>query len=180
MRQVALWTFELFQNHRFDKLGSLVGSPAAKGKHPEGDKSQESSSIHVGPIVWPPFYANGRSRLDLDRGPWSTVRAYFSSCVQRELDCSRTLMTQGTSESYMRMVEETRMGAERSMALLESIIARCQGLDESDGEFAPFALTFCDVGPKSMFVDPADPTKIVRASLASPLFEFHICTKSSL
>jgi hypothetical protein len=149
--QVARWAIELF-NLRFDSIGSLreVGG---------------SAGFEVGPISTDIFNVDGRAKLAmLDRGPWKTVKEYFLACAQRELDCLRVLFTQDASEQYKKILEENQVRVERSMSLLIDIVNKCQGLDDDDSEFAPFALDTQAFEPESIYVSPGDPSKIVRRS----------------
>ena len=137
---------ELFQ-HRFDAIGSLYSS--------------KTDEFHVGPIVRPLFYINGRDKLQLDRGPFPTARAYFVACAQRELDCARTQSTQDTSDNYQRDVEDARFTAERSMVLLLKAIRGCRGLDDEDPELKPFSLSLTDLDLSKIYVSATDPSRIV-------------------
>jgi hypothetical protein len=140
---------ELFQ-HRFDAIGSLY--------------SLKGDGFHVGHIVRPSFYVNGRDKLQLERGPFPTSRAYFVACAQRELDCARTQSTQDTSDNYQRDVEDARLTVERSMMLLLNAIRGCRGLDDDDPELAPFSLSLVDLDLSKIYVSPEDPSRIVRLS----------------
>ncbi|KAF8532550.1 hypothetical protein JB92DRAFT_3192730 [Gautieria morchelliformis] len=146
--QVARWTIELFR-HRFDAIGSLFSS--------------NSDDFHVGTIVRLPFYIDGRNKLQLDRGPFSTAREYFLACAQREL-CARTQSTQNTSDNYQRDVEDARFTIKRSMMLLSNAIRGCNGLDDDDPELQPFSLSLADLDLSKIYVSPKEPSHIVQSS----------------
>lgn len=131
--------------HRFDKIGSLT-----------------DDSGTVGPIASKPFYEEGRSRLSLDRGPFSSARAYYLACAQRELDACRMLFAQDAPASYQRDLEDSRMMVERIAGMLCDLTNRCHGLDDDDPELAPFSLDIHDIALKDIFVSPENPTDIVR------------------
>ncbi|KAI0367796.1 hypothetical protein BV20DRAFT_1023845 [Pilatotrama ljubarskyi] len=141
--QIARWMVELFQ-HRFDKIGSLAEETGA-----------------VGPIVSKLFYDEGRSRLALDRGPFSSARAYYLACAQRELDACRMLFAQDAPPSYQRDLEDSRLTVERIAGLLCDLTNRCRGLDDDDLALAPFSLDIHDIGLKDIFVSPENPTEIL-------------------
>ncbi|KAF8575165.1 hypothetical protein K439DRAFT_1545511 [Ramaria rubella] len=144
--QIARWTIELFR-HRFDAIGSLYSS--------------QTDEFHVGPIVRPSFYVDGRDKLMLDRGPFSTTREYFIACAQREIDSARTQSAQDTSDKYQRDVEDARFTVERSMVLLLNAIQGCRGLDDEDPELSPFSLSLTDLDLSKIYVSATDSTHIV-------------------
>ncbi|KAL7279224.1 hypothetical protein ACG7TL_007064 [Trametes sanguinea] len=143
---IARWMVDVFRL-RFDKIGSIC---------------DESGT--VGPIANKPFFAEGRARLPLDRGPFSSAREYFMACAQRELDACRMLFTQDAPLSYQRDLEESRLMVERIAGLLCDLTKRCHGLDEDDPELAPFSLDIHDMSLKNIFVSPDDPTNIVAVT----------------
>jgi len=146
VEQVAGWMVELF-NHRFDEMGSLYWDG--------------SLDFFVGPMASDPFCAGARGPLELDRGPWITTTDYFFSCAQRELDLARSLDPGNASEAYSMMLSDQRDAVERSMDLFVEIVTRCGSLDDDDRDLAPFAIDLEDFGPRNLFVDPEQPSKIV-------------------
>ncbi|KAF5350778.1 hypothetical protein D9758_010343 [Tetrapyrgos nigripes] len=52
-------------------------------------KSTSQQEYHIGPIISWPFFGSNRGDLshpnEINRGPWSSTQAYFSSCVEREV-----------------------------------------------------------------------------------------------
>ncbi|KAI0671775.1 hypothetical protein C8Q78DRAFT_973298 [Trametes maxima] len=140
---LARWIVELF-GHRFDKLGSLINGAG-----------------EVGPTSSKPFLAEGRSRFGLDRGPFTTARAYYLACAQRELDACRMLFAQDAPPSYQRDLEDSRVIVERIAGLLCDLTNRCHGLDDDDPAMAPFSLDIHDIGLKDIFVSRENPTEIV-------------------
>lgn len=138
---------ELFR-HRLSKIGSIT------------DESGD-----VGPVSSKLFYNEGRSRLSLDRGPFSSARAYYLACAQRELDACRMLFAQDAPPSYQRDLEDSRLMVERITGLLCDLTNRCHGLDDDDPEMAPFSLDIHDLALKDIVVSPEDPTNIVRGLL---------------
>ncbi|EJT99189.1 hypothetical protein DACRYDRAFT_109914 [Dacryopinax primogenitus] len=48
--------------------------------------TDEPRKYKIGPIVSWPFFGNGRGFRALDRGPWTSERAYLDSCVKREVE----------------------------------------------------------------------------------------------
>ncbi|KAH9846685.1 hypothetical protein C2E23DRAFT_569322 [Lenzites betulinus] len=143
---IARWMIELFR-HRFNKIGSLTGG--------SGD---------IGPVSSKLFYDEGRSRLSLDRGPFTSSRAYYLACAQRELDASRMLFAQDAPPSYQRDLEDSRLMVERITGLLCDLTNRCHGLDDDDPEMAPFSLDIHDITLKDIFVAPDNPTNIVAVT----------------
>ncbi|KAF8490288.1 hypothetical protein JB92DRAFT_3085199 [Gautieria morchelliformis] len=123
---------DLLFRHRFDAIGN---------------------DFHVRPIVRLPFYIDGRNKLQLDRGSFSTAREYFLACTQREL-CARTQSTQNTSDNYQRDVEDARFTVERSMMLLSNAIRGCNGLDDDNPELQPFSLSLADLDLSKIYVSP--------------------------
>lgn len=168
--QLAKYTLALTQ-HRFSTVGSLTLSPSPSSSR-SPSPSHTDSHFSVGPIVRPLFYTDGRAKLPLDRGPFPSVTAYVLACAQRELDCARMLGAQASSEEYRREVEEGRLGVERSMGLLVDLVERTGVLD-SDldlegallgcGSEGQFTLGFPELDGKRVYVDPGDPSKIVRS-----------------
>ena len=146
---IARWMIELFE-HRFDAIGSLR-------------QDWETQDYHVGPLAMKQFYADGRHKLTLDRGPFSAAKTYYRACVQRELDSSRMLFVQDAPPSYQQDLEDSRLTVERIAGLLCDLINQCQGLDEDDPEMAPFSLDIHEIGLKNIIVSPENPTNIVRA-----------------
>ncbi|KZS94262.1 hypothetical protein SISNIDRAFT_63460 [Sistotremastrum niveocremeum HHB9708] len=149
--QLARWVVETFKL-RFDSIGSLYLKPESPGE------------VIVGPIIEAPFYVDGRAQLPLDRGPFSSAKAYLSACTQRELDASRVTLAQNMSEGYQREYEEGRLNIERSMSLLQSLIDRCGGLDSDDPEFAPFSLDLRELGLKNLTVETDNLSKIISVA----------------
>lgn len=53
------------------------------------DVQSGRQDIHVGPIISWPFFGSNRGELthpnEINRGPWSSSREYFSSCAEREI-----------------------------------------------------------------------------------------------
>ncbi|KAI9061304.1 hypothetical protein FKP32DRAFT_1594606 [Trametes sanguinea] len=143
---IARWMVDVFRL-RFDKIGSIC-----------------EDSGTVGPIASKPFFAEGRAKLPLNRGPFVSAREYFMACAQRELDACRMLFTQDAPLSYQRDLEESRLMVERIAGLFCDLTKRCHGLDEDDPDFAPFSLDMHDVPLKNIFVSPDDPTKIVAVT----------------
>ena len=143
---LARWMVELFQ-HRFDAIGSL--------------RVDESDVHRIGPVVMKPFYADGRSKLSLDRGPFKSAREYYRACAQRELDSSRMLFVQDAPASYQQELEDSRLMVERITGLLCDITNHCEGLDNDDLDMAEFSLDIHDIGLKNIFVSPENPTNIV-------------------
>lgn len=141
---IARWMLDIF-HRRFDKIGSLT---------------DESGGI--GPISSKLFYEEGRSKLSLDRGPFTTARAYYLACAQRELDACRMLFAQDAPPSYQRDLEDSRMTVERIAGMLCDLTNRCHGLDDDDPEMAPFSLDIHEIALKDIFVSPGNPTNIVR------------------
>ncbi|EJD36287.1 hypothetical protein AURDEDRAFT_117129 [Auricularia subglabra TFB-10046 SS5] len=91
LRNVAELIVPLFA-HRFPKTGSLYMSRPLKyyqtraptGAPPTGDE------FFVGPIVSWAFFGGGRGEeSSIDRGPWSSTRAYLTSATEREIDAVR-------------------------------------------------------------------------------------------
>ncbi|KAF8339567.1 uncharacterized protein EI90DRAFT_2907581, partial [Cantharellus anzutake] len=147
--KVARWILELY-HLRFDKIGSLHLLP------------EDPSSAAVGPISTDVWNINGRARIEgIDRGPWPTAKDYFKACSQRELDCLKPFLTQEGSEEYKRTVEESRIQVEYSMELMDRIIDNCEGLDEDDPYFAPFAVNARAFELENIFVSEDDFSKIV-------------------
>ena len=146
---IARWMIELFE-HRFNAIGSLR-------------QDWETQDYHVGPLAMKQFYADGRHKLTLDRGPFSAAKTYYRACVQRELDSSRMLFVQDAPPSYQQDLEDSRLTVERIAGLLCDLINQCQGLDEDDPEMAPFSLDIHEIGLKNIIVSPENPTNIVRA-----------------
>ncbi|EJU04923.1 hypothetical protein DACRYDRAFT_104816 [Dacryopinax primogenitus] len=145
VKQVAEWNVELF-NCRFEEMGSLYWDGMM--------------DFFVGPMTSDAFCAGARGPMELDRGPWRSTTDYFYSCAQRELDLARSLDAGNASKGYKRMLSAQREAVERSMDLLIDIVTRCRSLDEDDPELAPFAIDLEDVGPRNLFVDPEQPSKI--------------------
>ncbi|EIW57590.1 uncharacterized protein TRAVEDRAFT_150122 [Trametes versicolor FP-101664 SS1] len=143
---IARWMLDLF-HHRFDRIGSLT---------------DESGSI--GPISSKLFYEEGRSKFSLDRGPFTTARAYYLACAQRELDACRMLFAQDAPPSYQRDLEDSRMTVERIAGMLCDLTNRCHGLDDDDPEMAPFSLDIHEIALKDIFVSPGNPTNIVAVT----------------
>ncbi|KAH9903060.1 hypothetical protein C8Q73DRAFT_34011 [Cubamyces lactineus] len=144
---LARWMVEVF-HHRFPRIGSLTGS----------------SDATVGPIVSKPFYADGRAKLPLERGPFIFAKAYYLACAQRELDACRMLFTQDAPASYQRDLEESRVMVERIAGLLCDLTGRCRGLDDDDPEMAPFSLDIHELALKDIFVSPENPTHILAVT----------------
>ncbi|KIJ52533.1 hypothetical protein M422DRAFT_43378 [Sphaerobolus stellatus SS14] len=144
--RIAEWTFELFK-HRFSAIGSIY--------------SNADSEFTIGPICRPAFFVMGRGCLDLDRGPFSSARDYFMACAQRELDCARTQVSQGTSVTYQRDIENARFTVERSMTLLIRAIQGCKGLDDEDPETKEFSLSLTELDLSKIYVSLEDPTQMV-------------------
>lgn len=145
---LARWMVEIFK-HRFEAIGSL--------------RTEESNGFRIGPVAMKPFYADGRSKLSLDRGPFTSARAYYRACAQRELDSSRMLFVQDAPESYQQGLEESRLTVERITGLLCDLTDRCEGLDDDDPDMAPFSLDIHEIGLKNIFVSPENPTNIVSS-----------------
>ncbi|KZT29748.1 hypothetical protein NEOLEDRAFT_1127559 [Neolentinus lepideus HHB14362 ss-1] len=144
--QVVKWMLELF-SLRFNQIGSLY--------------QQEDGEITVGPMTRSIFYLDGRAHLDLDRGPFSTAKAYYLACAQRELDSSRVLFTQDTSADYQRNVEEMRLQVERTVGLMSELVNQCRGLDDDDPTMSPFSINLHRLSLKNIFVSPDEPSRIV-------------------
>lgn len=154
--KIARWILDLY-HLRFDKIGSL-------------HLSTDQNTVTVGPISTDVWNIDGRARIeDIDRGPWSTARDYFKACAQRELDCLKPLLTQEASEGYKRTVEENRAQVEYSMWLMTRIIGDCEGLDDDDPSFAPFAVDSRAFEPETIFVSREDFSKIVSRHYPSYL-----------
>lgn len=148
VEQIATWMMELFQ-HRFSAIGSLY---------------LNEDDFSVGQICQSSFYTNGRDKLDLNRGPFVTVRDFFLACAQRELDCARTQSIQDASDKYQKDVEDARFTVERSMALLTTAIAGCQGLDEEDPDTKEFSLSLSELNLTKIYVSPENPMNIVSGT----------------
>ncbi|KZP00576.1 hypothetical protein CALVIDRAFT_524869 [Calocera viscosa TUFC12733] len=146
VERVAEWMVELF-NHRFDEMGSLYWDGTLE--------------FFVGPMVSDPFCGGARGPMELDRGPWSTATDYFFACAQRELDLSRSLDAGNASAQYHTILSHQREAVEQSMDLFVEIVTRCRCLDEDDPDLAPFAIDMENLGPRNLFVDPDEPSKIV-------------------
>ncbi|KAI0649080.1 hypothetical protein C8Q79DRAFT_491131 [Trametes meyenii] len=140
---LARWILELF-GHRFNKIGSLINDAG-----------------EVGPISSKPFLVEGRSRFGLNRGPFTTARAYYLACAQRELDACRMLFAQDAPPSYQRDLEDSRLIVERIAGLLCDLTNRCHGLDGDDPAMSPFSLDIHDIGLKDVFVSRENPADIV-------------------
>ena len=152
--QVARFMTELFR-HRFDTIGSLI---------------LDREEHRVGPIVRRSFCLDGRAKLALNRGPFTSARAYYNACAQRELDCARTLFVQDASPAYQHDLDDGRLQVERITGLFCDLVRKCDGLDDSDPAMAPFSLDIHQFGLKNFIVNPADPVQVVRDSS----FAFHI------
>ncbi|KAG7086800.1 hypothetical protein E1B28_002728 [Marasmius oreades] len=54
-----------------------------------GGVLSDSTEFHVGPIISWAFFGSNRGELshpnEINRGPWSTSKTYFDSCVEREI-----------------------------------------------------------------------------------------------
>ncbi|KAH8117821.1 hypothetical protein DFH11DRAFT_1570878 [Phellopilus nigrolimitatus] len=144
--QIATWSAKL-SRHRFGAIGSLYAN--------------SEDGYLVGPIVATQFFAEGRSHLRLDRGPYATAKNYLLACTQREIDCARTLVTQDASLSYQRDLENCKLQVDQSMLLLSDLVQRCRGLDDDDPELAPFSFDFHDMGPRNFIISRNDPTRII-------------------
>lgn len=146
--KIARWILDLY-HLRFDKIGSL-------------HLSTDQNTVTVGPISTDVWNIDGRARIEgIDRGPWSTARDYFKACAQRELDCLKPLLSQEASEGYKRTVEENSAQVEYSMWLMMRIIGDCEGLDDDDPSFAPFAMDSRAFEPETIFVSREDFSKIL-------------------
>ncbi|KAI0331874.1 hypothetical protein GY45DRAFT_1300264 [Cubamyces sp. BRFM 1775] len=144
---LARWMVEGF-HLTFPRIGGLTGD----------------SEATIGPIVSKPFYADGRAKLPLERGPFTSARAYYLACAQRELDACRMLFTQDAPASYQRDLEESRVMVERIAGLLCDLTCRCRGLDDDDPEMAPFSLDIHGLALKDIFVSPENSTHIVAVT----------------
>lgn len=144
---IAKWMVEM-SAHRFEAIGSLTSDGA--GGH------------RIGPVVTKPFYADGRSNLSLDRGPFESAKAYYRSCARRELDSAKTLFAQDAPASYQHQFEDTRLMVERITGLMCDLTNSCDGLDEDDLEMASFSLDIHEIGLKNIYVSSEDHSNIVR------------------
>ncbi|KDQ57328.1 hypothetical protein JAAARDRAFT_35953 [Jaapia argillacea MUCL 33604] len=143
--QIAEWMIEL-SHHRFEAIGGLVC---------------QDSTYYVGPATGAAFFVDGRANLPLDRGPFTTARAYYQACAQRELDCSRVFLSQDTSLEYQRHLEDSRVQVERSVSLMLELISRCPDLDEDPPSPAPFGIDLHSVKLKDLFVTAENPSRII-------------------
>ncbi|KLO12751.1 hypothetical protein SCHPADRAFT_997871 [Schizopora paradoxa] len=146
--QLARW-FAKLSRFKFDFIGSLY--------------SGKEDNFIIGPMVKKQFFSEGRARLsNLDRGPYKTVKEYLLACTQREIDCSRTLSAQDASVAYQRDLEDCRVQVEQSMAVMESLIQKCPGLDDSevDGS-SPFSFDLHGISLKDVVVASDEPSRIV-------------------
>ena len=144
---IAKWMVDM-STHLFKAIGSLSFDGA--GGH------------RIGPVVTKPFYADGRSKLTLDRGPFESAKAYYRSCALRELDSAKTLFAQDAPESYQHQFEDTRLMVERITGLMCDLTNRCEGLDDDDPEMAHFSLDIHEIGLKNIYVSSEDHSNIVR------------------
>lgn len=147
--QLARWAARL-SKFRFSSIGSLY-------------PGKEENYV-VGPIVKKRFFSEGRVRLSsLDRGPFKSVKDYLLACMQREIDCSRTLTAQDASLAYQRDLEECRIQVEQSMAIMEGLIQTCPGLEDDLGEggLTPFSFDIHDIDLKDVIVSSDDPSRII-------------------
>lgn len=150
--QIARWTAKLFY-HRFSVIGSLC--------------PDTQDGYIVGPLISRRFFVEGRGKLKLDRGPFSTVRDYLLACTQREIDCARILVEQNASAEssrYNRDVEDCRLQVESSMAMLTDLIVRCKDIDSGDPELAEFSLDIHELSMKNFIVSDQDHSKVVSVS----------------
>lgn len=147
---IAKWMVDL-SDCPFDAIGSLT--------------TDDAGGYRTGPVVTKPFYADGRSKLTLDRGPFQSAKAYYRSCALRELDSAKVLFAQDAPSSYQRQFEDTRVMVERITGLLCDLTNGCEGLDEDDPEMAPFSLDIHDIGLKNIYVSPENYAHIVRTRL---------------
>lgn len=151
--QIARWTLELLKNNsEISAIGNIYCDEA----------SQEYT---IGPLVHLPFLTEGRSHLDLDRGPFSSARAYLLACAQREIECSRMLFSQEASDDYQRNLEQCRLQVEQTVMLLTNLISRCKGLDDDDPALAAFTLDIHGMSLRNFIVSPDDPSQIVSTIL---------------
>ncbi|OCH95376.1 hypothetical protein OBBRIDRAFT_767616 [Obba rivulosa] len=142
--RIAGWMLES-SRHNFNAVGSVfVG---------EG-------GIQAGPMIRRSFFLDGRAKLALDRGPFTSARAYYSACAQRELDCCRALFVQDASPTYQRDLNDARLRVERIVGLMYDLISQCPGLDDDDPEMAPFTVDIHHLGLKNILVSPESPSTV--------------------
>jgi len=88
LRNLAQMLVPLFA-HRFNKTGSLYSNKSLKyyqNRQPDPQGAVPPQDYVVGPIVSWAYFGGGRGEnTSMDRGPWSTTRAYLNAATEREI-----------------------------------------------------------------------------------------------
>ncbi|RMZ84416.1 hypothetical protein DV738_g463, partial [Chaetothyriales sp. CBS 135597] len=168
---------------RFVRIGSLyyandVETSAAKD-HLFTDSNGEqvrNERFVVGPTTGRDWVDEGRSSLNCDRGPWTSISDYYRAVIHREIEATKN--AQHLPKQMVMLCAPTlyRPTREKKLAALESSEQIVQYLIPSDPLMCASYIWHNDLHDENIFVDPANPTKITgiidwQSTQAVPLFE---------
>ncbi|CDM26530.1 Protein kinase-like domain [Penicillium roqueforti FM164] len=163
---------------KFSKFGSLYykddlpdNSDSTSPLYLDSTGSEvRSKTFAIGPTNHRSFFDFGRGELDIERGPWSTVIGFMMAIAQREIATAKAGLR------YPLMPEGLFSGPGQYQPSLSKKLPSLQNylkvaphvLPENKATHAS-VLWHGDLHAQNIFVDPADPSRIVELSTGSPL-----------
>ncbi|EFW21407.1 hypothetical protein D8B26_001612 [Coccidioides posadasii str. Silveira] len=154
---------------KFTKLGALY----YKRDLPSSDHDtvlyvdRAGNKVHteefgIGPTNHRSFFDFGRGELDIDRGPWSTTTAYLEAVAHREISCvdmglRYPLMPEGP---FYGPGQYQPSASKKLSALRNYLKVAPYVLPDNRAIHVP-VLWHGDLHLQNIFVDPAEPTRIV-------------------
>ncbi|KAL8970844.1 MAG: hypothetical protein Q9197_003595 [Variospora fuerteventurae] len=121
----------------------------------------ESSQFAIGPSSSRMFFDDGRAMADVDMGPWRSVEDYAIAAARRELACISELQEFPKPQGLFYGPRQYRPTPESKLSVLNNYLKVAKHLLPTDEVFRASVLWHSDLHPNNIFVNPADPTRIV-------------------
>ncbi|KAH5006440.1 hypothetical protein HBI81_197980 [Parastagonospora nodorum] len=173
------WTSVSFTNYGslyFSR--DLEGAPSSQPLYiDENGNYITNEEFAVGPSTARETFDSGRGGIDFDRGPWGSLEAYHRAIGHREMACVRQLSELPKSPVTLCGPGTYQPTKAKKLKALHYYLDMLKYLLPEDQKISTAHLWHDDLHVANIFVDPAEPTKVVslidwQSTEISPLY-FH-------
>ncbi|EEH07563.1 phosphotransferase enzyme family protein [Histoplasma capsulatum G186AR] len=165
----------------FDHFGGLYFTQDLDGirhqnmSYEKGGVTLLDERFAIGPSTGRERVDHGRSTVQFDRGPWSTVVEYLTAIGRQEITCVKALPNLPKSPIALYGPGTYRPTRARKLKALELYLTMIKYLCPVDRSITSSCLWHDDLHGENIFVDPKSPTEIVgiidwQSTELAPLF----------
>ncbi|KAI9675676.1 MAG: Phosphotransferase enzyme [Caeruleum heppii] len=152
---------------------AIKGAVAAEvvGSAPSELKEQVRKRFTIGPVVTRDFWSGERSKMDVDRGPWTSPKDYASAIARREIAWIRQFAVPKTADDPM-LTSISQNSPDDHVRLLHKYLKVVPHLPPTDADIMTSHLWHTDLHSGNIFVEGSRITSIIdwQSAWAGPLF----------